>query len=221
MDIIDAITSRWACRAYLDKPVSQAQIRQILDSARWAPSGTNAQPWQVAVVSGETKQCISDALIQAREDQIPENPDYDIYPAEWIEPYKSRRKNTGLSLYGALGITKDDPAGRKKAWYNNYRFFGAPVGLLLFVDKDMGKGSWVDMGIFLQNIMLAATGLGLATCPQASLAEYPDKVREILGIPASQQLVAGVALGYPDTQHPVNNYRLEREAVDGFTRWYD
>jgi len=221
MDISDAITSRWACRAYLDQIVSNEHIRQILVTARWAPSGVNAQPWRVAVVSGETKQHITHALIQAREDQQPENPDYDFYPAEWVEPYKSRRKNTGLTLYGALGITKDDPAGRKKAWYNNYHFFGAPVGLLFFVDKDMGKGSWVDMGMFLQNIMLAATGLGLATCPQASLAEYPDKVRQILGIPDSQQLVVGMALGYADKQHPVNNYRLERENVDSFTHWYE
>lgn len=221
MDTIDAIQSRWACRAFLDKAVSKEQIRQILDAARWAPSGVNAQPWRVAVVSGETKQRITDTLIQARDDKLPENPDYDFYPAEWVEPYKGRRKNTGLTLYGALGITKDDPAARKKAWYNNYHFFGAPVGLLIFIDKGMGKGSWIDMGMFLQNMMLAATGLGLATCPQASLAEYPDKVREILDIPTTQQLVVGMAIGYPDTQHPVNNYRLAREDVDTFTQWYE
>lgn len=221
MDIINAITSRWSCRAYLDQAVSKEQIQQILDTARWTPSGVNAQPWQVAVVTGKTKQAITDALIQAREEQQPENPDYDVYPQKWREPYKSRRINTGLSLYRALGIKKDDPDGRKKAWYNNYRLFGAPVGLLFFVDKDMGKGSWIDMGMFLQSIMLAANGLGLATCPQASLAEYPDKIRQILGIPDNQQLVVGMALGYPDRQHPVNNYRLEREAVDSFTKWYD
>jgi len=221
MEIIDAITSRWACRAYLDKAVSTEQIQQILDTARWAPSGTNAQPWHVAVVTGETKQRISDSLIQARDDKLPENPDYDFYPAEWVEPYKSRRKDTGLSLYRALEIKKDDPEGRKKAWYNNYRFFGAPVGLLFFVDKDMGKGSWIDMGMFLQNVMLTATDLGLATCPEASLAEYPDRIRTILGIADRQQLVVGMALGYPDTAHPVNNYRLQREAVENFTTWYE
>lgn len=221
MDIINAITSRWSCRAYLDQAVSKDQIRQILDIARWAPSGTNIQPWRVVIVTGESKQRITDALIQARDDKLPENPDYSYYPAEWREPYKSRRKNTGLSLYSALGVKKDDPDGRKKAWYNNYRFFGAPVGLLFFIDNDLAKGSWVDMGMFLQNIMLTANGLGLATCPQFSLAEYPDKVRQILGIPDNQQLVVGMALGYPDRQHPVNNYRLEREAVDSFTKWYD
>jgi len=220
MDIIDAVTSRWSCRAYLEQAVTQAQIQQILDVARWSPSGVNTQPWQVAVVSGETKQRITDSLIQAREDGQPENPDYDYYPPEWREPYKSRRKNTGLSLYGALGIKKDDPAGQKNAWYNNYRFFGAPVGLLFFIEKDMGKGSWVDMGMFLQSIMLVANGLGLATCPQASLTEYPDRVREILDIADTQQLVAGMSLGYPDRDHPVNNYRLDREPVEHFTSWY-
>lgn len=220
MDVIESITRRWSCRAYLDQPVSEQQIRAILEAARWAPSGVNAQPWQVAVVSGKTMQAISSALIQAREDKEPENPDYDSYPAKWVEPYKSRRIDTGVSLYRALGVSKDDPAGRKKAWYNNYRFFGAPVGLLFFIERDMGKGSWIDMGMFLQSVMLAATGLGLATCPQASLAEYPDKVRCILDLPDSLQLVLGMALGYPDTQHPVNNYRLARQAVDEFTHWY-
>lgn len=221
MNVIDAITSRWSCRAYLDQTVSKEHIRQILDTARWAPSGTNIQPWQVAVVTGETKQRITDALIQARDDRQAENPDYIYYPTEWREPYKSRRKHTGLALYGALGIKKADPDSAKKAWNNNYRFFGAPVGLLFFIDNDLNKGSWLDMGMFLQNIMLTATGLGLATCPQFSLAEYPDKVRRILGLPDNQLLMAGMSLGYADKGHPVNNYRLEREAVDNFTRWYD
>lgn len=221
MDIVEAITSRWSCRAYLDQTVSKEQIQQVLDAARWAPSGTNTQPWRVSVVTGETKQRITDALIQARDDGESENPDYTYYPTEWREPYKSRRKHTGLALYGALGITKDDPDGRKKSWYNNYRFFGAPAGLLFFIDKDLNQGSWLDLGMFLQNTMLAATALGLATCPQFSLAEYPDKVRQILDIPDDQLLVAGMSLGYPDKAHPVNNYRLPREEVDNFTRWYD
>lgn len=221
MEVIDAITSRWSCRAYLDQAVGREHIQNILAAARWAPSGTNTQPWQVAVVSGTTKQRISDALIQAREDGLPENPDYDYYPDEWREPYKSRRKQTGRALYGALGIGKDDPDARKQAWYNNYRFFGAPVGLFCFIDRDMGHGSWLDSGMFLQSIMLAANGLGLATCPQFSLAEYPDIVRDILGISAHRLLLASIALGYADARHPVNQYRLTREAVDDFTLWYD
>lgn len=221
MDTLTVMKNRWSCRAYLDKPVDQEQIEKILESARWSPSGVNAQPWSVAVVTGKTQQQITDALIQAREEQVPDNPDYDFYPAKWQEPYKSRRLDTGLSLYKALGITKDDPDGRMKAWYNNYRFFGAPVGLFVFVDKTMGKGSWLDIGMFVQNIMLAATDQGLATCPQASLVEYPDRVREILSISDDKQLVVGIALGYPDVEQPVNNYRLDRESVENFTNWYD
>lgn len=221
MDVLGAITNRWSCRAYLDKAVSEESVRKILDAARWAPSGVNTQPWQVAVVREATKQRITDALIQARDENIPDNPDYDFYPAEWVDPYRARRLDTGLSLYRALDIKKDDPDGRKKAWYNNYRFFGAPVGLFVFVDKAMGKGSWLDAGMFIQNIMLAAMEFGLATCPQASLAEYPDRVRAILNIPDDKQLVVGIALGYPDKDHPVNNYRLARQDVDSFTKWYD
>ncbi len=220
MNIIESITTRYACRAYLDKPVNRSDLEKILDTARWSPSGVNTQPWRVAVVTGKTRQRITDTLTQAREDKLPKNPDYTYYPAKWHEPYKSRRKNTGLSLYAALGIQKNDPDSQKNAWYNNYRFFGAPVGLLFFIEKDMGKGSWVDMGMFLQSIMLVANGLGLATCPQASLIEYPDKIRDILDISDNLHLVTGMSLGYPDKTHPVNNYRLDREAVNSFTSWY-
>ena len=221
METIDAITSRWSCRAYLDKPVSRELVTQVLAAARWAPSGTNTQPWQVAVVGGQIKEQISAALLQAREAGLPEAPDYTYYPTEWREPYKGRRRTTGLALYKALDIGKDDPEARLKSWNNNYRFFGAPLGLLFFIDADLNKGSWVDLGMFMQNVMLAATGLGLATCPQFSLAEYPDRVRSILGMDDDKLLVAGMSLGYADTAHPVNQYRLEREDVDNFTRWYD
>lgn len=221
MEILDAISSRWSCRAFLDKPVEVEQVRKILATACWSPSGANMQPWQVAVVTGKSRQTIGAKIIAARDAGQAENPDYDYYPKQWDEPYKSRRKATGLALYGALQIERGEAARQKEAWDNNYRFFGAPVGLLFFIDAKLSTGSWVDMGIFIQSVMLAAHGLGLASCPQASLAEYPDIVREVLDMPATQQLVAGLSLGYPDRQHPVNNYRLEREAVDSFTHWYE
>ncbi|MDH5409153.1 MAG: nitroreductase [Gammaproteobacteria bacterium] len=221
MQTIDAITSRWSCRAYLDKPVSREQVQSLLDIARWAPSGVNTQPWQVAVVSGATKQRISDAIIQARESGQKENPDYGYYPPEWNEPYKGRRKATGLALYGALKIERGDAEAQKNAWFNNYRFFGAPVGLFIFIDRQLETGSWVDLGMFIQSLMLAAIDAGLATCPQAALAEYPDIVREALSISAEQKLVAGLSLGYADMAHPVNQYRTEREPVETFSKWYD
>ncbi len=221
MDVLEAMRGRKSTRAYLDRPVARAIIESMLDAARWAPSGVNSQPWQVAVVTGTIKTRIGDELLAARKARQPENPDYAYYPKDWQEPYKSRRKATGLALYQALNIGKDDAFARLKAWNNNYRFFGAPVGLLFFVDRALAQGAWVDMGMFIENVMLAARGLGLETCPQASLAEYPDIVRGILDIPATRALVCGMALGYADDNAPVNNYRTTREPVSAFTSWHD
>jgi nitroreductase len=220
MDVIESITQRASTRAFLDEPVAPETVDAILDAARWAPSGANTQPWRVAVVSGSTQRSIGDAIIEARDAGLQENPDYTYYPGEWFEPYKSRRLDCGLALYGALGIRREDKERRKAAWYDNYRFFGAPVGLLFFLERQLSKGSWVDMGMFIQNVMLAAMAHQLATCPQASLAEYPDIVRDILGVPDSLALVCGMALGYPDRSAPVNNYRTTREPVSAFTSWY-
>jgi nitroreductase len=221
MQTTDAMKSRASTRAFLDKDVPREAVTAILDAARWAPSGVNMQPWQVAVVTGDTRNRIAERIISARNNGQAENPDYRYYPEEWFEPYKSRRKETGLALYGALGIGREDKEKRVEAWYNNYRFFGAPVGLLIFLDRRLGQGSWVDIGMFIQNIMLAAQSHGLATCPQASLAEYPDIVRETLDIDSQWALVCGVALGYPDPAAPVNGYRTPREPVEAFTSWYD
>jgi nitroreductase len=221
MEIFEALHSRKSTRAYLDKNVPRATVESILDAARWAPSGVNIQPWQVAVVTGATKQRITDAMLAARRNGEPERPDYAYYPTQWDEPYKGRRRACGLALYGALKIGKDDADARLKAWNANYHFFGAPVGLLFFVDRALSQGAWVDMGMFIQSVMLAARSLGLDTCPQASMAEYPDLVRGILNIPDSHALVCGMALGYADNAAPVNSYRTEREPVSVFTTWYE
>lgn len=221
MEVSKAIQSRNACRAFLDKPVANDALKQILSSASWAPSGINSQPWQVAVIKGKTKQSITETLIQARTAKQPPDPDYAYYPDEWFEPYQGRRIACGKALYEAIGIRKGDDKARQTAWENNYRFFNAPIGLLFFIDRRMNKGSWVDMGMFMQNIMLAAIGLGLATCPQASLADYPNLIRKTLDIKPELALVCGMALGYPDLEHPVNQYRLERAPVDEFCRWYE
>lgn len=221
MDVIEAMRGRKSVRAYLDRPVARETVAAILEAARWAPSGVNSQPWQVAVVSGEMKERISTTLLAARQRGEPERPDYLYYPQEWHEPYKGRRKACGLALYAALRIGKDDADARLKAWSNNYRFFGAPLGLLFFVDRALAQGSWVDMGMFIENVMLAARAHGLETCPQASLAEYPDLVRGILGVPETRALICGMALGYADPSAPVNGYRLEREPVEAFAQWYD
>lgn len=221
MNIHDAIRQRKSTRAFLDKAIDRQIITEILDIARWAPSGVNSQPWQVCVLQGNTKQRLGDAVIQARDAGQPENPDYAYYPKQWVSPYRDRRKACGLAMYQALGIRREDTEKQKQAWYRNYRFFDAPIGLIFLIDAQLEKGSWLDMGMFIQNVMLAAKGFGLDSCPQASLAEYPDIVREQLGLPPELQVVCGMSLGYADPEHPVNNYQLDRLAVDEFTRWYD
>ncbi len=221
MEAFEAIAGRRAIRSFLDQAVPPSLIQELLEVARWSPSGVNMQPWQVAVVTGTTRDRITTALIEAREQGLPEHADYHYYPSDWFEPYRSRRKATGLALYSALNIGREDEEGRKQAWYNNYRFFGAPVGLLFFLDRQLGQGAWIDMGMFIQNLMIAAHARGLGSCPQASLAEYPDPVRAILGVDQRFALLGGLALGWPDPTAAVNSYRTERLAVEEFTHWYD
>lgn len=219
MNILEIIQNRKSCRAYLEKEVPQEIIQQILETAKWAPSGVNHQPTQVAILGKETKTKLSNSLIEKHSLGIKPNPDYSYCPKEWPDVYKKRRKECGLALYNSLSISIDDLVSRKKHWENNYRFFQAPVGLIVFIEKNMPLGSWVDAGMFTQNILLAAQEFGLATCPQAAFAEYPDVVREVLNLD-HVDIICGIALGYEDTAHPLNSYRTERESIMNFTHWY-
>jgi len=221
MNINEAIKDRISTRAFLDKPVSKKTIHQLLDTARWSPSGANTQPWKVAIVQGKTKQAITHALLDAQNNNIKPNPDYDYYPEKWVEPFKKRRFECGMALYKALDIGREDEEKRLKASLANYHFFGAPVSLFFFIDKVMGKGSWFDMGMFLQSIMLAAREHGLGSCPQASTSDYPELVRKELGVSDQFSLICGLALGYPDNNDPINQYRTNREEVDVFSMWFD
>ncbi|RLA17116.1 MAG: nitroreductase [Gammaproteobacteria bacterium] len=221
MNVTEAIKGRISTRAYLDKPVSKEVLTKVLDTARWSPSGTNTQPWKVVVAQGETRQAITDAFLDAQKNNTKPNPDYDYYPAEWVEPFKGRRFECGMALYQALDIGREDKVKRIEAGLANYHFFGAPVSLFFFIDKRMGKGSWFDMGMFLQSVMLAAREHGLGSCPQASTSDYPDLVREKLGVSDQFDLICGLSLGYPDNEQAVNQYRTSREEVDSFTTWCD
>lgn len=221
LDILQAIRDRRSVRAFLNKPVSNDLIEAILEVARFAPSGVNTQPWQVAVIGPRHRQLITTDIIQAREQGVPENPDYEYYPKTWFEPFKERRKACGLALYSALNISKDDLEKRKQQWFRNYAFFEAPAALICYLDGRLCKGSWMDTGMFLQNIMLAARHFGLETCPQAALAEYPDIIRRHLAISADYHIVCGMALGYADWSNPINQYRTAREEISTFTTWHD
>ncbi|MEE4241845.1 MAG: nitroreductase [Desulfopila sp.] len=221
MDISEAIRQRQSIRAYRKKEVSRKTIEKILDTARFAPSGANCQPWQVAAVSGTTKDKIANALIAAFRRGEPEDRDFDYYPVKWEEPFKMRRIACGMQLYETLGIERKDRQGRLRQWEANYRGFDAPVLLFFFLDPSLAIGSYMDSGMFLQSVMLAAMDEGLATCPQAALSGYATQVKNILGYPQTTILLCGMALGYEEKGALVNSYRTPREAVSTFTTFHD
>lgn len=221
MDALDAIRQRFSVRAYLPRPVGRELVESVLDAARWAPSAVNIQPWKVVAVSGQTKEKLSEVLLAAKKSGVKETPDYQYYPAKWEEPYATRRKESGLALYKALEIGKDDHEKRMEAWLKNFSFFGAPVGLLFFMDKSLERGSWLDLGMFLQNVMVSAKAHGLDTCPQASFAEFHSTIRKTLEIPETFTLACGMAMGYADMTAAVNNYRTKREPVESFMTWME
>ena len=221
MNIIDAIKQRHSARAVLDKPVEAETIDQVLDAARFAPSGVNTQPWQVAVVSGDAKQRLQQALEHAFRSGTKSDMDYRYYPLEWREPFKARRRACGLQLYASMDVSMDDRDKRTDLWAANFRAFDAPVMLLFFMASVMQTGSFMDYGMFMQNLMLAAIEYGLATCPQASLAEYASLLKQALDYPADSILLGGMALGYEDTDASINRYRTPRIDVADFTRYFD
>lgn len=221
MNIIEALTARKSTRAFLKKEVPREKIITLLKAARHAPSGTNAQPWQVAVVTGDKRRELTKKMVQSfQEDGLGEM-DYQYYPVKWQEPFKRRRVTCGAQLYEALGIKRQDRKARLSQWIANYRAFDAPVILFFFLDPVMKKGSFLDYGMFIQSVMLAALEEGLATCAQAALGQYPELIKETLGYPPDTILLCGMALGYEDTEAPVNQYRTNREEVDVFTKFYD
>ncbi|BCL63109.1 NADH dehydrogenase [Desulfomarina profundi] len=221
MNTIDALKTRKSTRAYLDTPVPREKIEAVLSAARHAPSGTNAQPWQVAVVSGRQKDELSREMENLFRSGEMGEMDYQYYPLKWPEPFKSRRLACGRQLYSTLNIERKDKEKRYEQWVANYHGFGAPVLLFFFLDPVMQTGSFLDYGMFLQSIMLAAVEEGLATCSQAALGQYPELIKKRLGYPMDHILICGMALGYEDKNAPVNNYRTPREELSVFTRFFD
>ncbi len=212
-----AIASRRSVRGFLPDPVPTATIRDLLALAGRAPSGSNIQPWKVHVVTGAALARLTAALSAAHESDVPEAREYEYYPVTWREPYLGRRRSLGWQLYGLAGIEKGDKAGARRQLGRNFTFFGAPVGLVFTIGRDLEQGSWLDYGMFLQTLMLAARGRGFDTCPQAAIASYPGVVRGELGIPQSETVVCGMALGFADPDEPVNALRAEREPVESYT----
>jgi len=219
-----AVATRRSVRAFLATPVPRATIERILAVASRAPSGTNTQPWRVYVLTGEALRSLSRRLVAAYDDpqeSARHSEEYPYYPTEWVSPYIDRRRKIGWDLYGLLGIGKTDKARMHAQHRRNYEFFGAPVGLMFTIDRILRQGSWLDYGMFIEGVMVAARAHGLDTCPQAAFTPFHRIVTDEIGAPANEQLVCGMSLGWADPGAIENTLVTEREPVAGFVRFLD
>lgn len=221
MNVEEAILSRKSVRRFLSTPVPEETVRHILEISARAPSGNNIQPWKVYAVTGETRFHLCAEILRAAETEPDQHvPEFGYYPTEWHEPYLSRRRKLGFELYSLLGIARDDQTARQRQMNRNLVFFDAPVGLLVTMDRRLNTGSFVDMGMFVQNILLAARGQGLHTCAQAAFTPYHDIIRKHLPLTGNEMLICGIALGYEAAAAPENRLATERIPVDEFARFF-
>ena len=219
-----AITSRRSVRAFLDTPVTGETVRDILQVASRAPSGTNTQPWRVTVLTGAARAELSRRIIAAYDDPAQcamHSEEYAYYPVKWVSPYIERRRKIGWDLYGLLGIGRADHDRMHRQHARNYRFFDAPVGLIFTIERVLERGSWLDYGMFLQNVMIAARARGLDTCPQAAFTPFHRLIEEFLQLPAGEMVVCGMSMGFSDPQAIENTLVTEREPVEQFARFLD
>ncbi|MBM3490800.1 MAG: nitroreductase [Alphaproteobacteria bacterium] len=220
-EIVDrAIESRHSLRGFLPKPVPRATVETLLRVAARAPSGTNMQPWRVRVLVGAAKEQLSKAILEAHfGDSKAHAREFKYYPDEFFEPYLSRRRKVGWDLYALCGIKKGDTGGMHRQSGRNYVFFDAPVGMIFTIDRRLEIGSWLDYGMFMQNIMVAARGRGLDTCPQVAFASYHKVIRQVLNIPDSEVVMCGMSLGYADPVRPENALTTERAPLSDWVRF--
>ena len=220
-DVFEAARTRRSIRAYKPEPVPPDILREIVALGRHAPSGSNIQPWRVHVLTSAALKRVGSAIRRAFEAGEPERRDYDYYTDPIVEPYLARRRQCGWGLYGTLGIGRGDRERSRAYRASNYDFFGAPVGLIFTIDRKLEKGSWLDYGMFLQTIMLAARAKGLHTCAEASIGQYPDVVRRELGLTDEWVVICGMALGYADPDAVVNTFQPPRIAVEEYATFLD
>jgi len=220
-----ALLSRRSVRGFLPTPVPRATIEGILTLAARAPSGTNCQPWKVYVATGAARDRLSAALMAAHDAQgrgaREHTQEYAYYPDEWRDPYLARRRKLGWDYYGIMGITRGDRAAMHAQHAKNFTFFGAPVELIFTLDRDLAQGGWLDAGMFVQGVMIAARAYGLHTCPQAAVTPFHRVVRGVLPIPDGEVLLCGMALGFIDVAAPENALNTEREAPGAFARFLE
>jgi nitroreductase len=210
MDVTDAVRRRKSIRAFLDTPVDDETIAELLELAARAPSGGNVQPWRIYVIGAETMPRFLEFLASREM----ESPGYEIYPPGLWEPYRTNRFQLGEAMYEKLGIAREDKAGRFGHLARNYRFFDAPVGVFCFIDRRMGPPQWSDLGMFLQTFMLLCTERGIDTCPQEAWTVWTQAVTEFVGAPDEELLFCGIAVGHADPDAPVNQLESERMPLD-------
>ena len=221
-DVFDAARTRRSIRAYKPDAVPLETLREIVALGRHAPSGSNIQPWRVHVLTGAALQRVGGAIQRAfLSDEPGHQRDYEYYTDPVVEPYLARRRACGWGLYGTLGIGRGDHEKSKAYRATNYTFFGAPAGLIFTIDRELEKGSWLDYGMFLQTLMLAARARGLHTCAEASIASYPDIVRRELGLDDAWVVICGMALGFADADAVVNTFQPPRIALDDYAVFVD
>lgn len=224
-EVVDhAIATRQSMRAFLPTPIARATIEEILAVSSRAPSGTNTQPWKVTVLTGAAKERLSNSILAVYNDselRKQHTEEYAYYPRNWVEPYLARRRKIGWDLYGLLGIGREDKARMHEQHGRNYKFFDAPVGMIFTIDRILEQGSWLDFGMFLENVMVAARGRGLDTCPQAAFTQFHRIIAEELGLAAGEMVVCGMSLGYADMSRVENALVTAREPVAAFARFME
>lgn len=217
MTVTDALRARTSIREFLPTPLVESVVREILDAARWAPSGGNLQPWKVIAVTGDERRAVTELAKRV----LMENPggeatDFPVYPEKLWDPYRTRRYDLGEAMYELLEIPREDKMARLMRFARNYEFFGAPVGLFFVIDRRMGHGQWAHLGMFMQSIALAAIERGVSSCMQEAWAAVRRSLHAHFALPENEVLYCGMSLGYADTSAPVNRLRSERAPVDEF-----
>lgn len=220
MNVSEAVASRRSVRAFLDRPIDPALIRQIVAAAARAPSGGNLQPWHIAVIGGEPLAQLK-TLMQRRVLEAPrgETPEYEVYPKDLPSPYRDYRFRVGEALYGELGIPREDKLARLRWFANNFRFFGAPLALFCSIDRAMGPPQWSDLGMYLQTLMLLLREAGLDSCAQECWSLYPATLGKFLELPPQRMLFCGMSIGYADPAAPANRLHAERAPLESFAEF--
>ena len=221
MNIKEGIEKRFSVRAFTDKVPSIELIKEILKTAGSAPSGGNIQPWKVYVLNENAKKSLSEKTLYNFDNGVQEEIEYEIYPKPLADEYKKRRYECGADMYNALSIKEDDLDSRFKQIRENYKFFGAPIGMIVTIDRSFGKNGWGHVGMFLENLWLSAIHHGLGICLQESWSIYPKTVKEFTKHPDNEIVWCGVAIGFADSSHPINQYRTKREKLSSFVKFID